>query len=168
MMDRDSITRAEARTPGVKRQGPLERWCPSAPRPSTQIGDTTLQAASCRKGGVQTARREELAVDGKAPSDIPAFQPDGGKPAVRKCVQERLECSVGDRPTEAKVRSLVAWLRLETMEYGMAVSSARAVQRLSSAVLRASPESRYGAIGLITLDGEATRKAECSKWARSV
>jgi hypothetical protein len=83
MMDRDSITRAGARTPGVKRQWPLERWCTSAPRPSTQIGDTTLQAARCTKGGLQTARREELAVDGKAPSDIPAFQPDWGKPTVR-------------------------------------------------------------------------------------
>jgi hypothetical protein len=59
---------------------------------------------------MQTARREELAVDGKAPPDIPALKPDWGKPTVRKCVQERLECSVGDSPTEAKVRSLVAWI----------------------------------------------------------
>jgi len=47
---------------------------------------------------------------GKAPSERPALKPYWGKPAVRKCVQERLECSVGDRPTEAKVRSLVAWI----------------------------------------------------------
>jgi len=47
---------------------------------------------------------------GQASSDIPALKPYWGKPAVRKCVQERLECSVGDRPTEAKVRSLVAWI----------------------------------------------------------
>ena len=46
----------------------------------------------------------------KALSERPALQPYWGKPAVRKCVQERLECSVGDRPTEAKVRSLVAWI----------------------------------------------------------
>jgi len=59
---------------------------------------------------MQTARREELTVDGKAPPDILALKPDWGKPAVRKRVQERLECSVGDRPTEAKVRSLVAWI----------------------------------------------------------
>jgi len=36
------------------------------------------------------------------------FKPDLGNSAVRQCVQERLECPVGDRPTEAKVRSLVA------------------------------------------------------------
>src|SRR5713101_5178438 len=99
MMDRDSITRSGARTPGVKRQWPLERWCTSAPRPSTQIGDTTLQAARCTKGGLQTARDEELAVDGKAPSDIPAFQPDWGKPTVRN--------DRGDDGNVSIIRSLV-------------------------------------------------------------
>jgi hypothetical protein len=29
---------------------------------------------------------------------------------VQLCVQQRLACSVGDEPTEAKVRSLVAWI----------------------------------------------------------
>src|ERR1700730_4187268 len=29
---------------------------------------------------------------------------------ARLCVQRRLACSVGDKPTEAKVRSLVAWI----------------------------------------------------------
>ena len=38
------------------------------------------------------------------------FKPDLGNSAVRQCVQERLECPVGDRPTEAKVRNLVAWI----------------------------------------------------------
>jgi hypothetical protein len=99
MMDRDSITRTGARTPGVKRQWPLERWCTSAPRPSPQIGDTTLQAARCTKGGLQTARREELAVDGQAPSDIPAFQPDWGKPTVRN--------DRGDDGNVSIIRSLV-------------------------------------------------------------
>jgi len=32
---------------------------------------------------MQTARREDLAVYGKAPSDIPALKPYWGKPAVR-------------------------------------------------------------------------------------
>ncbi len=50
------------------------------------------------------------ATAGKVLSDRPALEPYRGKPAVRKRVQERLECSVGDRPTEAKVRSLVAWI----------------------------------------------------------
>jgi hypothetical protein len=48
--------------------------------------------------------------NGKALSDMPAFQPYWGKPAVRKRDQEEQVCSVGDRPTEAKVRSLVAWI----------------------------------------------------------
>jgi hypothetical protein len=33
-----------------------------------------------------------------------------GNLQVRLCDQERLACSVGDRPTEVKVRSLVAWI----------------------------------------------------------
>jgi RNA-directed DNA polymerase len=44
----------------------------------------------------------------------------------------------------------------------------RAVQRLSNALLRALLESHSRTIGHITLDAEATRKAECSKWACSV
>jgi hypothetical protein len=47
---------------------------------------------------------------GKALSEMPAFQPYWGKPAVRKRDQEKQVCSAGDRPTEAKVRSLVAWI----------------------------------------------------------
>ena len=47
---------------------------------------------------------------GKAPSDTPAFQPYRGNPAVRKRVQQKLVCSVGGRPTEVTVRSLVAWI----------------------------------------------------------
>jgi hypothetical protein len=70
-------------------------------------GDT---GSEVHEGWRQTARPEELVVDGQAPPDRPAFQPYPGKPAVRKRVQERLGCSVGDRPTEAKVRSLVAWI----------------------------------------------------------
>jgi hypothetical protein len=49
-------------------------------------------------------------IDGQAPPDRPAFQPYWGKPAVRKRVQEKLVCSVGDRPTKVKVRGLVAWI----------------------------------------------------------
>jgi hypothetical protein len=44
--------------------------------------------------------------NGKALSDMPAFQPYWGKPAVRKCVQEKLVCSVGGNPTKVKVRTL--------------------------------------------------------------
>ena len=125
MMDRDSITRAGARTPGVKRQWPLERWCTSAPRPSTQIGDTTLQAARCTKGGLQTARREELAVDGKAPSDIPAFQPDWGKPTVRNdrgddgnvsIIRSLVRAIALPGRTTAKAKPVLSWLSLDRSE----------------------------------------------------
>ena len=44
-------------------------------------------------------RREELAVDGQAPSDIPAFQPYWGKPAVRN--------DRGDNGNVSIIRSLV-------------------------------------------------------------
>jgi len=37
-------------------------------------------------------------------------KPDAGNRHVRLCVQQRLACSVGNRPTEARVRSLVAWI----------------------------------------------------------
>jgi hypothetical protein len=33
-----------------------------------------------------------------------------GDAHVQLCVQRRLACSVGDKPTEARVRSLVAWI----------------------------------------------------------
>jgi transposase InsO family protein len=49
-MDRDTTTRTGARAPGVKRHGPLERWCISASRPSTQNEDQTLPTAGCTKG----------------------------------------------------------------------------------------------------------------------
>ena len=37
-------------------------------------------------------------------------EPDAGNPPVRLRVQERLVCSVGDRPTKVIVRGLVAWI----------------------------------------------------------
>src|SRR6516165_3404362 len=82
MMDRDNITRTGARAPGVKRQWPLERRCASAPRSSASNEDKA-QGSEVHEGRMQTARREELAVCGKAPSDLPALKPYWGKPAVR-------------------------------------------------------------------------------------
>src|SRR6516165_4074828 len=82
MMDRDNITRTGARAPGVKRQWPLERRCASAPRSSASNEDKA-QGSEVHEGRMQTARREELAVYGKAPSDKPALKPYWGKPAVR-------------------------------------------------------------------------------------
>ena len=37
-------------------------------------------------------------------------EPDAGNPPVRLRVQEKLVCSVGDRPTKVIVRGLVAWI----------------------------------------------------------
>ena len=35
----------------------------------------------------------------------PVGEPDAGNPHVRLCVQKKLVCSVGGKPTEAKVRT---------------------------------------------------------------
>jgi hypothetical protein len=42
--------------------------------------------------------------------DIVNLSPRAGNPHIRLCDQERLARSVGGRPTEVKVRSLVAWI----------------------------------------------------------
>ena len=82
MMVRDTITRAGARAPGVKRQEPLARRCASAPHPldSERGYDGGSEAHEGRR---QTVGGEELVDLGKAPSDIPALKPYRGKPAVR-------------------------------------------------------------------------------------
>jgi len=51
-----------------------------------------------------------LADIGKTYAGKPRSEPDPGKPAVRERDQEKQVCSMGDRPIEAKVRSLVAWI----------------------------------------------------------
>jgi hypothetical protein len=38
------------------------------------------------------------------------FKLDSGDPTVQERVQEKLVCSVGDRPTKVIVRGLVAWI----------------------------------------------------------
>jgi hypothetical protein len=60
--------------------------------------------------GVYTDQRLNLSKLGKAPPEMPTFQPYWGKPAVRKCVQLRLVCSAGGRPAGAKVRRPVVWI----------------------------------------------------------
>ena len=107
-MDRDRRTRTGARAPGAERQKPLERRCSSAPRPPAQNGDPTRAAGSTKDAGKLLDAR--VASCGKALSDQPALKPYWGKPAVRKRDQEKQVCSMGDRPIEAKVRSLVAWI----------------------------------------------------------
>src|SRR5262250_1799966 len=105
MMDRDTKTRTGARAPGVRQQMPLARWGTSAPRGRTQ--SRVLRGREVHEGRMQTARREELADDGKALPDRPALKPYWGKPAVRKRVQEKLVCSVGDRPTKVIVQAVL-------------------------------------------------------------
>jgi hypothetical protein len=107
-MDWDRRTRIGARAPGVERQKPFARRCFSAPRSPAQNGDQTRAAGSTKDKGKPIDVR--AASYGKALSDTPALKPYWGKPAVRKRDQEKQVCSVGDRPTKAKVRSLVAWI----------------------------------------------------------
>jgi hypothetical protein len=47
---------------------------------------------------------------GKASQGKPGPKPESGNPTFRERVQEKLVCSVGDRPTKVIVRSLVAWI----------------------------------------------------------
>ena len=80
-MDRDTITRTGARTPGVERQKPLERRCTSAPRSPAQNGDRMGAAGNTKDGGKPSD--VQAASNGQALSDIPALKPYWGKPAVR-------------------------------------------------------------------------------------
>jgi hypothetical protein len=84
-----------------------------ARRPDTELAQsrrgngTRLSANRGRRGVCEPALQPRPSWEG--PWKIgQGFKPDLGNLAVRQCVQERLECPVGDRPTEAKVRSLVA------------------------------------------------------------
>ena len=49
-------------------------------------------------------------VDGKALSDIPPSSRTGETPPSGSVSRKKLVCSVGDRPTKVKVRSLEAWI----------------------------------------------------------
>jgi hypothetical protein len=53
---------------------PLERRCSNAPRPSTQNEEQDAHGEE-HEGWRQTARREDLVVAGKAPSELPALKP---------------------------------------------------------------------------------------------
>src|SRR6516225_8186448 len=81
---------------------------------------------------------------GKASSDSPALEPYRGKPAVRKRVQKKLVCSVGARPTEVTVRSLVAWIA-ECRETESPKPIDKAIVRMvSESSGRNESERRYG------------------------
>jgi hypothetical protein len=106
-MGRNRRTQSGARAPGVERQKLLERRCFSAQRSPAQNGDL-VGAAESTKDGCKPSDAE--ASNGQALFELPALRPYWGKPAVRKRDQEKQVCSAGDRPTEAKVRSLVVWI----------------------------------------------------------
>ena len=82
MMDRDTITRTGARTPGVKRLVRLNGGA-SAHRVSRLRTRSDVTGSGMHEGRRQTARRADRVVDGKAPSDLSALKPYWGKPAVR-------------------------------------------------------------------------------------
>ena len=82
-----------------------------------------------------TCRHKPTAVMGK---------PDAGKLPVRLRVQERLVCSVGDRPTKVIVRGLVAWIaERREIEFLMPIDKAifRMVSKSSG---RNESERRFG------------------------
>src|SRR5271157_5475580 len=74
-MDRDSITRTGARAPGVERNTARAEVPTSPIVPDTEQGNPD--------GGQKARRTMANPRVGKAPSDIPAFKPYRGKPAVR-------------------------------------------------------------------------------------
>ena len=90
-------------------EGPWGRAAESA---RTEVFRSASSLTQCRESRWQQRARRAMANQfaGKAPSESPALKPYRGKPAVRKRVQRKLVCSVGGRPTEVTVRSLVAWI----------------------------------------------------------
>src|ERR1700757_1747983 len=82
-MDRDTITRTGARTPGVERLQSLEWRRSSAQLPRHRAGTNRFESEE-REGGRKTRGARQLGPPaGKAPSDRPALKPYWGKPAVR-------------------------------------------------------------------------------------
>lgn len=73
-MDRDSITRTGARAPGVERETARAEVLDGPIVPDTEQGITAA---------AESTKDEGKPDKGKASSDIPAFKPYRGKPAVR-------------------------------------------------------------------------------------
>src|SRR5215469_5221841 len=110
-MDRDRITRSGARAPGAE-LNPTPRWCAKRSSARHRAGLPSQTTRRTKGRGKPSIRRRMQGAglsdgcNGKALSDMPAFQPYWGKPAVRKCVQEKPVCSVGGNHTKVKVRTL--------------------------------------------------------------
>ena len=108
-MDQDNTTWTVARTPGVMR----ETACTVVHQRTASLDSERGidDGSEVHEGRRQTVRRElNSQSTGRPRLKLPAFQPDWRKSAVRKRVQEKLVCSVGDRPTKVIVRGLVAWI----------------------------------------------------------
>jgi hypothetical protein len=74
MMDRDRITRTGARTPGVEQFNCSHGGASAHRVPGLSTGIQRYRQRGARRADAN-ARREELASDGKALSDIPALKP---------------------------------------------------------------------------------------------
>src|SRR5262249_36599184 len=109
MTDRDSTTRTRARTPGEEDHPPSTavHWGVTDPTESGTFGDTNAMhegrkqtkawPALCREQG-----RAERRV-GKAPSEMPSFQPYWGKPAVRNDRGDRGDVGIIRSPVRASI-----------------------------------------------------------------
>ena len=148
-MDRDRITRFGARAPGAE-YNPTPRRHTKEPSARHSAGQP-IRTPQCAKDGGKPGVKWRMPgaglsqrCPGKAPSDTPAFQPYRGNPAVRKRVQQKLVCSVGGRPTEVTVRSLVAWIA-ECRETESRKPIDKAILRMvSESSGRNESERRYG------------------------
>src|SRR5215510_6462963 len=109
MTDRDSTTRTRARTPGEEDYPPSTavHWRVTDPTQSGTFVDTNAMhegrkqtnawPALCREQG-----RAERRV-GKAPSEMPSFQPYWGKPAVRNDRGDRGDVGIIRSPVRASI-----------------------------------------------------------------
>ena len=87
-MDRDRITRSGARAPGAE-LNPTPRWCAKRSSARHRAGLPSQTTRRTKGRGKPSIRRRMPGAglsdgcNGKALSDMPAFQPYWGKPAVR-------------------------------------------------------------------------------------
>ena len=94
--------------------------------------------------GVYVSEHLNFTCLGKTSRGKPRPKPESGNPTFRERVQEKLVCSVGDRPTKVIVRGLVAWIAgRREIEFLMPIDKAifRVVSKSSG---RNESERRFG------------------------
>ena len=94
--------------------------------------------------GVYVSEHLNFTCLGKTSRGKPRPKPESGNPTFRERVQEKLVCSVGDKPTKVIVRSLVAWIaERREIEFLMPIDKAifRVVSKSSG---RNESERRFG------------------------